>query len=73
MPAADFFLTRPGHPGLLVNPLVVLDCGGAVAGNHPRHDRPRTFIIAGIGWRQRWQARGGDGDLMLCHARNRRR
>lgn len=73
MPTADLVISRPGHPGLLVDPPVVLDRGSAVARHHPRHDRLRALIVTGIGSSQRWQTRSVNVDLMLCHARNRSR
>ena len=72
MPTADLVISRPGHPGLLVDPPVVLDRGSAVARHHPRHDRLRALIVTGIGSSQRWQTRSVNVDL-LCHARNRSR
>lgn len=73
MPTADFLVSGPGRPGLLIDPAVVLDRGCAVPGHHPRHDRLRALIVAGVGGGQRRQNAGVNVDLMRCHARNRSR
>lgn len=70
MPAPDLLIAGPGDTTLLIDASVVLNRWGTVAGNHPRHDRPRLLVIASVGRRQRRQARSVDVNLMLCHTRN---
>jgi hypothetical protein len=69
VPAAIFVVSRPGSSGLLVHPAVVLDRRGAVAGDHPRDDRPCALIIAGA-----WGCQGREAigvELLLCHSGKR--
>jgi len=69
----DFLITWPRNTAPSVSAAVVLQARRADPGHKPRHDRPGTFVIARVRWRQRRQARRFDLPLMRCHARHRNR
>lgn len=70
MTTPDFLVSGPGSSGLLVNPAVVLDRRGAVAGHHPRDDRPRALVVAGVWVRQGREVIGVEL-LLLYHSEQR--